>query len=416
MPAPPRRHRRWPIALVVVGAALIGGSFLWQWLAIPALVRYPTDVDQTVRLDGTATLYVDPATMSPFATPHTMGLHIDRHVFAVGDQSSHDTVVVREENTIAPAELPTMVQVHQYVMDRASIANESDPRAYAYVPANVLDRAGAYWVNFPMRAGASSYAMFKDEIGRTIVTALDPSVAAAAGKPDGLQLVGYRVAPDHGPITAAYYAVLDQAVSLPKQVTLTQLDPILKANGIDVAATVNALLPVVTPDELKTLTDLAARPIDLVYSTAFSGSTAVEPRTGAIVDITAVDETIDVAPSPAALPPLLAVLEAHRDVPAVAAALAGLDRLQSQPITLLRYQYAQTPASVQEIAKTVKDQLGRIQLVETTVPWALGLTGAVVAGAGAVLIAIRRRPGPPVPQPVAVPPVTEPEPVGSNAG
>jgi Porin PorA len=414
MPAPPRRHRRWPIVLVVAGAVLIGGSVLWQRLAVPALVRYPTDVDQTVRLDGTATLYVDPATMSPYTTPHTMALHIDRHVFAVGSQSSHDTVVVREENTIEPAELPTMVQIHQYVMDRASISNESDPRAYAYDPANVVDRADAYWVNFPMHAGAAWYAMFKDEVGRTITTTLDPSVAAAAGEPDGLHLVGYRVAPDHGPITAAYYTALDQAVPLPQQVTLTQLDPILKANGIDVTATVNALLPVVTPEELTTLTDLATRPIGLVYSTAFSGSTAVEPRTGAIVDITAVDETIDVAPSPEALPPLVAVLDAHRDVPAVAAALAGLERLQARPITLLRYQYAQTPASVQAIAKTVNDQLGRIDLVETTIPWALGLTGVVLTVVGVVLIAIRRRLEPD--RPVAAPAATEREPVSSIAG
>jgi len=389
-----RRHRRWPIALVAAGVVLIAASIVWRGVAVPALIRYPTDIDQTIRLEGTATLSVDPATMSPYSAPHTMALHIDRHVFAVGDESNHDTVVVREENTISAADLPTMVQVHQYVMDRATIANESDPGAYAYVPQNVVDRAGAYWVNFPMHAGAPSYAMFKDEVGRTIVTTTDPSVAVAAGKPDGLDLVGYRVAPDHGAITPAYYDLLDQAVPLPKKVALAQLDPILKANGIDVAATVNALLPVVTPDELKTLTDLAARPISLVYSTAFSGSTAVEPRTGAIVDITGVEETIDVAPSADALPPLVAILDAHRDVPAVATALAGLERLQSEPVTLLRYHYAQTPASVQDVASTVKDHLGRIHLVETTIPWVLVLTGAGLTIAGVVLIAIRRRPGP----------------------
>jgi hypothetical protein len=413
MSAEPRRHRRWPIALVVAGVVLIAGSFLWRGLAVPALVRYPTDVDQTVRLAGTATLYVDPATMAPYATPHAMALHIDRHVFAVGSQSNHDTVVVREENTIKPADLPTMIQVHQYVMNRATIANTSDPRAYAYTPQNVVDRAGAYWVNFPMHAGAPTYALFKDEVGRTIATAIDPSVAAAAGQPDGLKLIGYRVAPDHGPITTAYYDVLNQAIPLPRQVTLTQLEPMLKANGIDVTATLKALLPVVTPAELKTLTDLAARPIGLVYSTAFSGSTAVEPRTGAIVDITAVDETLDVAPSPTALPPLVAVLSAHREVPAVAAALNNLERLQAKPITLLRYGYAQTPASVQEIAGTVKGKLGRIHLVETTIPLVLFLAGTGFVAIGLVLMIVPRRRGPGVP--ASAPPAAELDRVGSGA-
>jgi hypothetical protein len=414
LPAVHHRHRRWPIGLVAAGVVLIAASTVWRGVAVPALVRYPTDIDQTIRLEGTATLYVDPATMSPYPAPHTMALHIDRHVFAVGDESNHGTVVVREENTISPAELPTMVQEHQYVMDRVTIANESDPRAYAYIPENVVDRAGAYWVNFPMHAGAPSYAMFKDEIGRTIVTATDPSVAATAGHPDGLDLIGYRVAPDHGPITPAYYDVLDQAVRLPKQLTLTQLDPILRANGIDVTATVNALLPVVTPTELKTLTDLAAHPISLVYSTAFSGATAVEPRTGAIVDITGVGETVEVTPSANALPPLLAILDAHRDVPAVATALAGLGRLQAEPVTLLRYQYAQTPGSVQDVAKTVKRHLDRIHLVETTIPSVLVLTGAGLVVAGVVLIAIRRRPG--TTQTAAEPPAAEPELITVSAG
>ena len=275
----PRRRRGWPIAALVTGVVLIGAAIAWKQVAVPAFVRYPTDVDQTLRLEGTATLYVDPATMVPYAEPRELPLHIARHVVALGAESDHDSVVLREENTITLGELPTSLQVHQYVMDRVTLANRSDERAWAYEEGNNLDRTGAFWLSFPMRASdTTSYPMFKDEVARTVLASGDPTVAVAAGRPLGLDLVGFSVAPDSGPITAAYQQSLGETITLPEQVTLTQLDPILRSYGIDVQATLAALLPAATPTELKALIALAGQPIGLVYSTAFSGSTAVEPR------------------------------------------------------------------------------------------------------------------------------------------
>jgi hypothetical protein len=388
-----RRHRRWPIALVGAGALLIALSAAWEQVAVPALVRFPTDVDQRVEFAGTAQLFLDPATMAPYEQPLLLPFHATRHIVAVGSESDRETVVLREENTVAVGELPESRQVHQYVMDRTSLANLADPRAWAYLTTNVVDRAGAFWLSFPMHAGdATSYPMFKDEIGRTITSVSDPAVARAAGRPRGLELIGFSVEPDAAPITPAYQETLGETVPLPQQVTLAQLDPILDANGVDVEKTVAALLPVVTPTELATLTELAAQPITLVYSTAFSGSTAVEPRTGAIVDVTAIDETIEASPDPAALPPLLAILQQHEDVPEVAAALAGLQQLSEHPITLLRYRYAQTPASVLDVAGTVKGKLADIRMAETTIPWTAAIVGGALLALGATLLAVRRRP------------------------
>jgi hypothetical protein len=381
---------------VGTGALLIGLSVAWKQVAVPALVRFPTDVDQRIELTGTAELSVDPASMAPYDQPQVLPFRGTRHIVAVGSESDHDTVVLREENTVAVGQLPVSQQVHQYVMDRVSLANLADPRAWAYVTTNVVDRGGAFWLSFPMHAGdGTSYPMFKDEIGRTITTVSDPAVARTAGHPKGLDLIGFSVAPDAGPITPAYQDTLGQTVPLPKQVTLAQLDPILKANGVDVQKTVAALLPVATPAELATLTALAAQPITLVYSTAFSGSTAVEPRTGTIVDVTAIDESIEASPDPAALPPLLAILHQHEDVPDVAAALTGLERLSGQPITLLRYHYAQTPASVLDVAGTVKGKLAEIRMAETTIPWTVAILGGALLVLGGALLVVRRRPGGP---------------------
>jgi hypothetical protein len=334
--------------------------------------------------------------MAPYDQPQVLPFRGTRHIVAVGSESDHDTVVLREENTVAVGELPASQQVHQYVMDRVSLANVADPRAWAYVTTNVVDRTGAFWLSFPMAAGdASSYRMFKDEIGRTITSVSDPAVARTAGRPQGLQLIGFSVEPDAGPITLAYQQALSQTVPLPQQVTLAQLDPLLKANGVDVQATVAALLPVLTPTELATLTTLASQPITLVYSTAFSGSTAVEPRTGTIVDVTSIDESIEASPDPAALPPLVEILQRHTDVPEVAAALSGLQRLSAHPITLVRYHYAQTPASVLDLAGTVKGKLTQIRMAENTIPRTTAILGGALLVLGTVRIVARRRPGGP---------------------
>lgn len=48
--------RRWiGVIVAAVGVLVLGGSFLWRGIAVPALVRYPTDVDVTPAYAGRVT-------------------------------------------------------------------------------------------------------------------------------------------------------------------------------------------------------------------------------------------------------------------------------------------------------------------------------------------------------------------------
>ena len=67
-PIRPRR-RRWPLVAVASGVMLMTAAALWRSFAVPALVRFPTDVDQHPRYEGTFTLFVDPATALPLEHP-----------------------------------------------------------------------------------------------------------------------------------------------------------------------------------------------------------------------------------------------------------------------------------------------------------------------------------------------------------
>ena len=104
------------------------------------LVKYPTDLDITPRYRGTLTLFVDPATAKPLAAPASLPLDIDRHIHVFGDQSGSSRVVVEETITQKAGDLLNTTQTNVYVMDRRTMKNVADDRAYAFTPSNVVDR------------------------------------------------------------------------------------------------------------------------------------------------------------------------------------------------------------------------------------------------------------------------------------
>jgi hypothetical protein len=167
--APPKRRRRWPaIVALSVGVVLVGAAVIWRSVAVPALVKFPTDVDQTPRYEGTFVLFVDPATNAPLDEPTTADLAVNRHIEALPAESGAHDVVVRETITFEVEGLPEATQVHQYVMDRSTNVNLTDGRAWAFESSNVLDRAGAYRIAMPAEVETTEpVQMFKDEIGAT---------------------------------------------------------------------------------------------------------------------------------------------------------------------------------------------------------------------------------------------------------
>ena len=86
------RRRRWGIAGVCAGVVLIAGSVVFRTVAVPALVRFPLNVDETATYSGTAYTYVDQATLLPLPVPRSEPLSLRRHVKVV--DGDHDVAVV----------------------------------------------------------------------------------------------------------------------------------------------------------------------------------------------------------------------------------------------------------------------------------------------------------------------------------
>ena len=376
--------------LTGVGVGLLVVALLWLLFAVPALVRYPLDVDATPIYEGKFTLFVDATTFAPLDTPQVLPLKVTRHIDALGSKSSYSNVVVSEKIDFDAGGQFSQKQDNQYVMDRRSMKNVQSDNAYAFSADNVVDRSPAFRLNFPLDTDANGkYLIYKNETASTYTAGPDPVEPKL--EVDGLHLVAFAAASKPTPISQAYIALLSQSVPLPKTLTITQLTPLLLQAGIDVPGTLAALQPVITPEDLATLTKLASQPITLQYLDTFSGGDAVEPTTGAIVVVRNVVETVSATAAPEASQPIIDVLTRYPQVPEAKAALEGLNALATNPIPLFRNEFSQTDASIKDIAGQVKDQKDKIDLAKKTVPTVLVVLGVVTGVGGLVLLFVGAR-------------------------
>jgi hypothetical protein len=387
-----RARHRYPRTALWVAGGLAVAALLWMVVGIPAVVKYPTDLDVSLRYDGTFSVLVDPLTAAPLAEPVVMPLTVDRHIEAIGDESGSSRVVVRETIHQVAGDLLDVTQTNQYVMDRSSVENVADDRAFAFDPANVVDRSGSYRLNLPFDTSRSdTYTIYSNENDDTFPLVGDtenPTIEL-----EGLRLSNFVARVDEAALSNAYLAELNKAVPLPDALTLEQMKPQLLAAGVDVDALVAALTPVLTPEDAATLSSVAAEPIPLEYVRSFEGDVAIEPVTGAEVRVS-VSESVGARPVLTSLPALQDVLGHYPSVPEAVTTSADLDDLAAATaIPLFAYRYEQTPASVADVADTAKEMRRQVLLARVWLPLGLGV-GAVLSLVVGAAVFVQRRPRP----------------------
>lgn len=366
---------------VVIGVLLLVGAGLWKPVVQPALLRFPSDLDQTLHYQGTFAVFADPATGASLPAPLELPLRVDRRVRVV--DSSFSTVVVRERIVQHLGTQRPVVEEHQYVMDRRTMELKGGPQSWSYRPTNQVDRSGTYRVNFPMGASADgAYPIWGNETSSSAAVQ-----RATVGHDDGLRVLRYAVAGDDVVIPAYREHLLSQG--LPDTLGLDALRPRLAAVGIDVEAASATLLPVLSPEDAATVARVLATPVPVVYRYAPKSTVSVEPTTGAMTNLAAVDE-VAASADPAALQPLLDVLSKYEANPDVARLVAGLERLAAAPPqTVFQARYTQTPASVADVVGMVREQRSQVRLVQGVLPVGLAALGALLVGLG--LFGLRHR-------------------------
>jgi hypothetical protein len=409
---------------ICLGVVLLAGSAAFRVAAVPALVRFPLNVDETTHYTGTSITYIDQSTLLPLATPKSEPVTVDRHVRVVKDDSSFGEAVIRETITIKTPS-STNVENYQYVMDRRSMKFVSDERQYAFGdPQSAMHAAGSYRVNFAM--GTTSDGTYSSYIPEADAQAPMALVRGPHYHADAKTTVIDFSSKLEAPV-APYYREHLAAIGLPMQITAAQLQPQLLAAGINIPRALADIGSRLTPDESALLATTLAKPVPLNYFFVVDGLISIEPKTGALIDVHSNGEGVAVQPDVSGATALQPMLNKYADIPSVKAVSDGLAKLAvrtPQPAQMLAWK--QTPASSRHIANKAADQGQMMTIAKWWVPAALAILGIALLTLG--LIGRRRsRGGPdkpvrefppepveppmpetPVPAPVGAPRVPEP--------
>lgn len=372
-----------------IGVSLLVATGLWLLIAPGQLVKYPSDLDKTAVAKGTLSLFVDSETATARAEPLVLPLDIRRHVRVV--ESSGSEATVQETSTERIGRLPEQTLEQRYVIDRGSLENVDSDKAYAYAPDNVTDRSPYYSINLPFGTGAGPYEVWKNETGMAYAF----ERRGGEIERDGLTLIPMTGSLTSVPATPAYVEQLG-GQGIAKSLTAEQMAAQLEAQGIDLQAITEQILPAMPVPQRRLVRAALAQAVPLKYFVSVKTRLLVEPTTGAIVSLDSIEQTLSAAPDLEGFAQLAQLLETPplADRPAVQQLRETLAALAApEPVQVLAMKYGQTRESVADFAAYAKDKAGDITLVKTTIPMILGiLAGIALVAAGVMAARDRRRP------------------------
>ena len=382
--------RRSARVLIGCGAVFFAAAVAWSPLVVPQLVKLPDNINRTDRYSGTFVTFIDQASGATLATPLVVPLTIDRHVVTVGGATTAHVSLLHETITAHMGD-KTVVQQNVYAVNRRTMQNVADPRAWTFTPGNVLDRTGTYYLTLAMGTHPSgvNVKVWKPEAGASYPLS---STTPAKGVESGTHVVNLQ---GHipTPLPAPPYEVTAlKAQGLPTQLSPAQSAARLAAAGVNTAALLPVLARTLTAQEMAAVSAAVTAPVGLHYFVYGHGLLAAEPTTGGLVKLSNIVDGISVQPDTSAISSALAVLTGHQDVPAIASLVKTLQQTVAappQPVYELRY--TQTPASVAIDAGYTHTQAGRITLATVTLPRVLLAVSILSLLAAAVLVELDRR-------------------------
>ncbi len=355
---------------------------------LPAVaVKYPGGpLDKTAHATGTFTLYIDPATAGPLSQPQKLPLDIKRNLHVT--ETDGDVAVVKENDVEQIGDLKPQNLQQQYILNRKSLKDVADDRAWAYTPDNKIDRSPAYAVNLPFGAGNGPYQVWKNESGTSY-----PFTKVGTTKIAGVTVYRY-----HGSMTNApardYY--IDQLASqgIPKSLTPAQAATQLKAQGADPALLENAVLPLLAAADREAITGILGQNVPLKYTLDVDTNFLVEPNTGAIVGLDRINQTLYASPDIQGISRIQTILnkQQYANNPVIKSAADLIGKLVRTPpkSKIFNIDYSQVPASEVDLVKFADSRASKIALAEVWLPLGIGVGGVLITVVG-VLLGLRNR-------------------------
>jgi hypothetical protein len=390
--------RRLAKVLVALGALLIVLAIVAVFV-VPALaVKYPGGpLNKTAHAEGTFTLFIDPATAGQLKTPQKLKLTIDRNLDVI--ETSGSRAVVQENDREQIGSLKPQDLQQRYILDRKSLKDVDDDRSWAYTPSTKVDRSPAYAINLPFDSGNGPYEVWKNETGTSYPFRKTGEVTRA-----GVKLFRYQGSMT-GQKAQDYYIKQLASQGIPQSLTPAQAAAQLKSLGADPALLEAAVLPVLAPADRKAAQDILAQNVPLTYTIDVQTTFLVEPNTGAIVGLDRILQTLSASPDIQGIGRIQTILNKpqYASNTIVKTAATTIDKLVKNPPKSKVYtiDYAQTPQSVDDLAKFAQSRADKIMLAKVWIPVIIGGVGVVVLLVGLVLVLRGRRPTAPnaTPQP-----------------
>lgn len=366
--------------LIVLGIIFILAAILWWAIAVNALVKLPDDIDIVNEYEGKMTFYIDPLTRErlPEGGELQSEMAVEQAIKANAAAYDSSTGIVDEVLTVKLeiGALPVeKTSEFAYALDRKNNENKSDERAYAWVPQNVVDRAGTHYPLFPFDTSKDEeYLMWKSEVGRGI-----PVEFVEEADKEGVTVYNYKLNLESTEVVPEY--VEYSPFGLKPEITFEELKPTLAAMGVNVDDFVAAASRAMTPEDLQVLNQALQAPIPVKYSWDTAMEFSVEPKTGVPVDIAKDADTLSMRPDTSGMSALGAVLEKYAANPALGPYVAQFDQLVSRlggEQKVFEYTIKSTADTVTAALKDAKDNTSRINLVKVYIPWALLILGALI--------------------------------------
>jgi hypothetical protein len=366
--------------LIALGIILILAAILWWAIAVNALVKLPDDIDSTTEYEGTFTSYVNLQTGEPLPEGEevTLDMKVKRIITANAEEFDSSTGIVNEELSITLGPLAQDPVLSAFALDRKTMENVEDDRAWAYTPDNVVNRAGSYYplLGFDVSKD-DNYLIWKGEIEEPVEAAF-----INEEEKEGVTVYNYGGTidiADRKEVDPLYIENLD----LPSEITFEDIKPMLTAMGVDADALITLATQVLSPEDQQALNQLLQEPIPVNYYWGGEIEVSVEPKTGIPVDSYKDIEALYMEPDLGNLEGIFTILAKYANDPVLGPALAQLQDLQTQLgemelQKIFEYSYEQTDETVKQAIDDAKESAGLINLVKVYIPWALLIVGALL--------------------------------------
>ncbi|MBC7253631.1 MAG: DUF3068 domain-containing protein [Actinobacteria bacterium] len=368
--------------LIVLGIVLILAAILWWAIAVNALVKLPDDVDIENKYEGEMTWYVDPLTHQPLAEgeEQKMPLVVTQKITSLTEEFDSSVGPLRESIELNVGGMAQPAQEFVYVLDRRTMENVKDDRAYAWTPENVVNREGTYYPLFPFDTSKDeTYSVWKNEIGEGVETEF-----VSEEDKEGVTVYNFKLAFQDKEVVEAYV----KGMGLPTTTTFEEIKPSLKAAGVDVDAFLALAVQAMQPQDLQELQKALQNPISLKYYWTMEQELSVEPKTGVPVDVYKDVETLTMKVDAEALAGLQPILGKYVSDPRLGPAITQLAALQEklgEARKIFSYEFASTQDTVKAGIEDAKDGAGKINLVKVYIPWALLIVGALILIVGLLM-------------------------------